>query len=121
MDTILHMLNQYGGLILAVAVLAVVWIVNRNVTAFKNLLGAIFLDVQKRITDAVIESGPEAMAAALQEVFTALDTRFKFFKTILTIAAFVLGTTTEALAANIAQRVYNELRRLAQETDAARK
>lgn len=106
-------LSQYGGFVLAAIVLALVWIVNRNVAAFKNLLSAVFLDVQKRITEAALQSGPEAMAAALQDIFNALDTRFKFFKTILAVTAFILGTTVEALAANIAQRVYDELRRTA--------
>lgn len=113
MENVSEFLAQYGGLILAGVVLAVVWLVNRNLSAFKNLLGAIFLDVQKRVTEAAISSGPEAMGAALQDLFNALDTRFKFFKAILSVAAFVLGTSVQDLAANIAQRVYDELRRTA--------
>lgn len=105
--TPIEFLNAYGIYILAGVVVIGVAILRSDWSDVKLLAGAIFLDIEKRVGDAAVATGPQKMAAAVQILLNLIPVKFKF---ILTVLALLLRTTVDELAANIAQRIYDQLR-----------
>lgn len=102
---VLEFIGQNSGLILAV--LTVVMYALKENAVLKQLLGAVFLDVEKRLGEEALAGGHEKIEAAIADALALIPKRFDV---ALTIVAFLLGARREELAHQIAQNVYNLIR-----------
>lgn len=107
MEQIVQFVNEHLGLLLSVIAVLLGAVALRDYGTLKDIAGGVFLDIEKRVTDAAVLAGPEKLSLAVQAIINQVPGRFTV---VLRVLAFLLGVESDQLARKIAQVLYDRIR-----------
>lgn len=106
-NTIIEWIMQNWVVILVFILGLISWLGSRDWKNVREAAGDLFLLAEKALADHIIKSGPEAMVEVVTSLYKVLPA---CIRTVLGVAAILMGTTPEALLKRLAQRWYDAIK-----------